>query len=788
MKLLSFQRAAVDSVIAYSDLLKKIDTAGIGNFSTSKTIDYPSMAWLMSQTDNPRSKAYCPIKTSSGKSIPNLAICVPTGGGKTVIGIATATELLYKHSIKENNFILWLAPSDAIYSQVIKEFGREGKYFKFIKDNYGKDINLKLSKDTWTDEDLTDERVTVLLLTYQSIIRKNDKQELQIYRNPDKVGNLSIFLDEKENPSLYGVIKKIKPIVVIDESHRYYTSIGRGFFKKDELASFIIELTATPKQYSNDDYPNIVFAANGKMLIEEELIKTPIVYHALQDTSLEDLIARVLDHQNNLERNHIAVGSKIMPKVLISTEFTGKEMADQPYSAQSIKRILIEKGVPAETISMKSSELDELGDRDIDGPGEKTRFILTKRALMEGWDCKSVFTVVMVNKIGAEVTNFQLIGRGLRQPNKRYEKIPELNELNVFTNSTSHDHAVIKLKNFLDDSGLADTANDIFITSDNRTSKEYFLQENILFNFIKVKNQDLLNDGLIKLSYLNFIKNDFSSIVVDTKELQEPEEFSQKIDVSKDKIFGVVQGKTHFSNSLKLSNVRARYKLTQTLYSQLKKIIPRSSALYQLINIQLNKFEDLPHVYNCRVDLVNKLSKNIYESQLDYAQKYFVDFIANNLELKTVELSQFIPDKFLINAVPDLGLETPFRNNILGNIPKSLFNLEELDFARFLDQFANCFWLRSIPTMKLSFPYAYGNFHPDFVIFLMDKDNKLVNKTIFVETKGTHLIGSQDSNAKAYASELITKISTDSLEIIFGSFTSCKERVRGQFDASVLSG
>ena len=85
--------------------------------------------------------------------------------------------------------------------------------------------------------------------------------------------------------------------------------------------------------------------------------------------------------------------------------------------------------------------------------------------------------------------------------------------------------------------------------------------------------------------------------------------------------------------------------------------------------------------------------------------------------------------------------------------------------------------------MKLSFPYAYGNFHPDFIIFLKDKNNKLVNKTIFIETKGTHLIGSQDSNAKAYASDLITKISTDSLEIIFGSFTFCKDRVRGQFDA-----
>jgi superfamily II DNA or RNA helicase len=773
MKLLPFQRAAVDATLAFNNSIRSLSLQSFGRSSNGKQIDLPSMAWIITQSAVSQSKPYCTIKTLSGKSIPNVAIAIPTGGGKTVVGLSAAIELVDEMSLQSNKFILWMAPSDSIYKQIIKEFTRFGQYFDYVLMNYGREINLKQAQDTWTDDDLSGEKITILLLTYQSIIRKNNKNSLHIYRNADRVSALSCLPIGKENPSIYQLIKTIKPVIVIDESHRYYTEIGRDFFKQDELASFLVELTATPKQYSNDDYPNLVFTASGKMLIDEQLIKTPIVYHALQGSTLEDLISMVIDHQLHLETQHLATGSKVMPKVLISSEYTGKNMADQEYSAQNIKRLLIGKGISSDSIAIKSSELDELGDRNLDGPGERTRFIITKRALMEGWDCKSIFTIVMVNKIGAEVTNFQLIGRGLRQPNRRYKEFVELNELNIFTNSSSHDRAVIRLKEFLDDSGLSDSVSDLMVTSDNRKSYEFNPTINLEFDFLSPANNLLLNANLIKVNSFLEMQACLDKIVILDTDLNEPEEIVQRIDFSREQIFGLIQGRSQHSTTSLNNEAAVVSKLVFTLYQELSSLLPNASNLHSLIKYQLTKILNFRKAYVCRVDLLMRLKANISNFQLNYSEKYFQEIIVPTLSIKKVHLKDVLPTRNLINAIPDLGLEAKFKNCVLGNLPKSIFNNEELDFARYLDQLNQTVWIRCTPAMNLGFPYAGGNFYPDFGVYIMDKKNVL--KTIFIETKGSHLLGNSDSNAKAFASEEISKISPDTLTVVFGSFSECKE-------------
>lgn len=776
MKLLPFQRAAVDSVLAFNESIGVL-TQSMAGASKGKKIDIPSHAWLIAQSDVPQSKPYCPIKTISGKSIPNVAISLPTGGGKTIVGLSAAIELLEEVAVQGEKFILWMAPSDAIYRQIIKEFSRGGQYFEYAKLNYGRELNLKQSQDTWTDEDLSGEKITILLLTYQSIIRKNEKKDLQIYRNADRVSALTILGFGSENPSIYKLIKTVKPIIVIDESHRYYTEIGRDFFKQDELASFVIELTATPKQYSSEDYPNLVFTASGKMLIEEQLIKTPIVYHALQGSTLEDLISKVIKHQQRLEKRHLATGSKLMPKVLISSEFTGRNMAGEEYSAQNIKRLLIERGIPSDSISMKSSELDELGDRDLDGPGEKTRYILTKRALMEGWDCKSIFTIVMVNKIGAEITNFQLIGRGLRQPNRRYKELAELNELNVFTNSSSHDRAVVKLKEFLDESGLSDAASNLMVTADNRVACEINSSMDFEFDFIDPVNPLLLNTGVIRLNSFVDMRLNLDEILLQERDLTEPEEVVQKIDFSKEQIFGLVQGRSRPPKRSQANGPALTSKLFHILYHELSNLVPSSESLNILIESQLSKIENVSRAYECRVDLAIKLRINIANFQLTYSEKYFKEKIADKLSVRKVRLKDVLPVRNTFYAIPDLGLEAKFNNCILGNLPKSIFNGDELNFARYLEQLNGVVWMRCTPAMNLGFPYAGGNFYPDFAIFVLSKNKKAVLRTVFIETKGSHLLGNADSRAKAYASQQISKISPETLNIIFGSFEDCKRQL-----------
>ncbi len=77
-------------------------------------------------------------------------------------------------------------------------------------------------------------------------------------------------------------------------------------------------------------------------------------------------------------------------------------------------------GVPAEQIAVKTSEKDEL--KEVDDVGGllardcKVRYIITKQALQEGWDCSFAYVLVILANPSSKNALTQLVGRILRQP------------------------------------------------------------------------------------------------------------------------------------------------------------------------------------------------------------------------------------------------------------------------------------------------------------------------------------------------------------------------------------
>lgn len=766
IKLLDFQRAAIDSLLDFFKVCGELINSPLK--AKKKDVDYSAIAWLTCGLDTV--KPYCSLKTTTGVSIPNAAISVPTGGGKTIIGIAAAIETAkYCISSEKKNFTVWLVPSESIYKQVKKEFYRGGLYFDFVKSTYGKKLNLKLHTDVWTDDDFDTDNFTVLVLTYQSIIRKKSNKNLQIYKNADKVSGLTGVFSRTQTPSLFGLIQSLKPIFVIDEAHRYYTEIGRDFFRNDDIASWLIELTATPKQYSFADTPNIVFSATGAMLISDQLIKRPIVYHSLSGFSLEELMGKVIERHNRVTQVAAKEGLHIYPKVLISSEFTGVEMASEPYSAQSIKLILLKSGIPSDLIAIKSSEIDELGNRNMDSPDERVRYIITKRALMEGWDCKSIYSIVMVNNIGADVTNFQLIGRGLRQPHRQYYKNTDLNELHLYTNSQSHDSAVARLTSYLAECGLAEDAKSFLVMDDSRSSHTLVLHGDALLYGFDIDNKYIFSKSYIE----NEISYKLDELFIDEKELPSPEETTQRISLSRDGLHaGFPQGRSSPAESYMVSSGIVRNKLQNFLFTGLESHVPDSVKLYEFVESQINKFSDINKVYLVRESLLSILRFRINELRVDCLSIYFKSNAPKHLvkNCEMLSIKNIFP--YVVRAHPDIALNSPFVNSLIGDIPKSLFNDDELDFARFIDGLPDVKWFRNFPLSGLALPYAYGNFYPDFIISFNQVKGRPM--TIYVETKGAHLIGSNDSTAKEIAADLMSKINPVEIRVIFGSFVYCK--------------
>lgn len=770
MKLLEFQREAVTSVVSFFDEVATLNISSTNKSRTGKNVDKASLAWITSGYSD--AKQYCPLVTLDGHSVPNVALCIPTGGGKTIVGLSAAIEVLNEHSYGKPNFVVWMVPSEAIYSQVLKDFSPGGTYYSYVEKNYGKKINIKQVHDTWIDEDLDPISTTILLITFQSIIRKNSSKSLQVYRNADKVSSLSILMGESVDPSLYILLKKVRPIFVIDESHRYYTEIGRDFFKQDNIASFIIELSATHKHYSSNDYPNIVFSVSGKTLISEQLIKKPIVYHSLSASSLEELVKTVISHQQLLESRSREALSRVAPKVLISSEFTGAEQAEQEYSAQNIKSILVKNGVTSDTIAIKSSELDELSGKDLDDVNEKIRFVITKRALMEGWDCKSIFTIMLVNKIGADVTNFQLIGRGLRQPYKKYSKFPELNELHLYTNSISHDASVKKLTSFLSESGLSDAANDLVVASDSRVLQSFTLKKDLYIKHIAQVNKLLLNNSYITLLFLERNAKRLFEFTVDDSEVDEPEEITQKIDLSKNQVAGILQGRPRSTVKNASADFKINFstKLYAFLFNELNLIIPHSTFVNSIVIEQINRINDYKRSYRARSEILLKIKHKFNDALISFLDTYYHDEIIPVLKIESSLISQKLGLVININSIPDLAMDEPFKRCLYGNIPKSIFNDSELSFARYIDRLPNILWMRNTPQNGVGFPFSNGTFYPDFLLIKnIDQENPVI---LFIETKGAHLLGSADSNSKLMATNLINKKFNSEIKLFFGEFSS----------------
>jgi type III restriction enzyme len=86
------------------------------------------------------------------------------------------------------------------------------------------------------------------------------------------------------------------------------------------------------------------------------------------------------------------------------------------------------------------------------------RYIITKQALQEGWDCSFAYILTILTNPASSTGITQLVGRILRQPFARKTKIKELDECYVYTFRQNASTLVREIKSGLEDEGLGDIA------------------------------------------------------------------------------------------------------------------------------------------------------------------------------------------------------------------------------------------------------------------------------------------------------------------------------------------
>ncbi len=96
---------------------------------------------------------------------------------------------------------------------------------------------------------------------------------------------------------------------------------------------------------------------------------------------------------------------------------------------------------------------DELGREDLLSELSPVRWIITKSALMEGWDCPFAYLLVMLDNTRAQRAITQLVGRVMRQPHARRTGRELLDQCYVYCWDTDVGVAVGHVKAGLEQEG-----------------------------------------------------------------------------------------------------------------------------------------------------------------------------------------------------------------------------------------------------------------------------------------------------------------------------------------------
>jgi type III restriction enzyme len=434
-----------------------------------------------------------------GRPIPNLCVKVPTGGGKTLLGCAALETLLTLFAGKQTGLVLWVIPTDAIFRQTWRAFAnRESGYRQRLERASGGKIKLLRKDDAFTLEDTETHLCVMLIMLQAGAIREDSKDKRKLFQDSGRypsffpevddepknaalwqaVPNLDrVTMDEDDfrgdqvivRQSLNNVFRLLRPLVVMDEGHKAY---GRASFEflTGFNPSFILELSATPNS-GTERLSNVVVNVTGTALQQEQMIKLPIRLINDEGTDWKSTLESSVEKLDELQKaaRHLRgeTNRTIRPILLVRVERTGKDQRDKTsIHAEDAREYLVAKlGAKPEEIRVKSSETDELGDEDLLAETCPVRFIITKDALREGWDCPFAYVLAVLSRTTAKTAITQMIGRVLRQPEARRTEIAALDQCYVFTFDQEVSAAVAGVQAGLADEGMGDLADQIQIGS-----------------------------------------------------------------------------------------------------------------------------------------------------------------------------------------------------------------------------------------------------------------------------------------------------------------------------------
>ncbi len=412
--------------------------------------------------------------------MPYFCLRVPTGGGKTWLAAKTVA-LVNTHLLRsEYSVILWLVPSKAIREQTLRALkSREHPYYTALKDA-GEIAVMDLSEAKSLTRATLETSTVVIVSTIQAF-RRDETEGLKVYESNGalmhhfdgitQVQRENLLKDGDTVPySLANVLRLRRPFVVVDEAHNNRTELSF-----DTLAKFnpsgIMELTATPDTTVTPS--NVLHSVSAAELKGEEMIKLPIVLETEPNWQqcLADAIARRNELQALADQGRRKGASYLRPVILIQAEprRAGVETLDVDKVRQEL---IANHNIPPEEIVVATGEekgLEDVNAKFAKGIADETcpvKYVITQKALAEGWDCPSAYILVSMATLHSSTAVEQLLGRILRQPDAKHREHAALNQSYAFVVSRDFAETASALRDRLvDGAGFDRKAAAEFVTA-----------------------------------------------------------------------------------------------------------------------------------------------------------------------------------------------------------------------------------------------------------------------------------------------------------------------------------
>ena len=458
MILKEFQKRALEEVRRFVERLgeQREKAREIRQRYPDVELDWVDQAWKKSSK-----RPYVPRRNGLGEPLPTFCLKIPTGGGKTLLATKVIDLANTHYRRRQTGLVLWIVPTTQIYNQTLKALKDRDHPYRQQLDVASAGRTLVLEKTSKFSPREIRECLCVLMLMLPSANRAT-KEQLRMFRDSggfdrffpgeddlashkqllEQIPNLDTFEQQggvwgrHAKTSLGNTLRLLQPLIILDEGHKAYSRNA-----KKTLEGFnpymIVELSATPPKGAN-----VLVDIKGIELNAEEMIKLDLRIKNLASASWQDTLLASIEHRKHLEeqaRLHEAnTGVYIRPICVIQVERTGREQRKPGlvHAEDAREYLLRHPNVNREQIAVKTSQRDEL--KEVDEAGGllvrdcPIRFIITKHALQEGWDCPFAYVLAILTNPGSRTALTQLVGRILRQPYAHKTRVPWLDESYVF--------------------------------------------------------------------------------------------------------------------------------------------------------------------------------------------------------------------------------------------------------------------------------------------------------------------------------------------------------------------